>query len=94
MEVIQLAKKEAKVVGRPIDSQLLEYLFLRAAYATHGKSWEELNMWLSEITLDEIEMANLYQELVLRKHEVDLVLKFSTEQQFGNTVTCQDQQQA
>ena len=43
MEVVQSAKKEAKVVGRPIDTQLLKYLLLRGAYATHGKYWEELN---------------------------------------------------
>ena len=53
MEVIQLAKKEAKMVGRPIDSQLLKYLFLRGAYATSGKYWEELNMWFSDKNMDE-----------------------------------------
>jgi hypothetical protein len=31
MEVIQLEKKEAKVVGRPIDLQLLKYVFFRGA---------------------------------------------------------------
>ena len=72
MEVIQLSKKKAKMVGRPIDSQLLKYLFLRGAYATSGKYWEELNMWFSDKNMDEIEMAYLYQDLVLRKHEVDL----------------------
>jgi hypothetical protein len=46
VEVIQQAKKEANVVGRPIDLQLLKYLFLRGAYATHGKYWEELTMHL------------------------------------------------
>ena len=40
MEVIQLAKKEAKVVGRPLETQLLKYLFLRGAYTTLGKYWE------------------------------------------------------
>jgi hypothetical protein len=76
MEVVQLAKKEAKVVGRPIETQLLKYLLLRGAYATHGKYWEELNGWLSDRNLDELEMAKLYQELVLRKHEVELEQKF------------------
>jgi len=72
MEVIQLAKKEAKVVGRPIDTQLLKYLFLRGAYATHGKYWEELNVWLNDRNMDELDMERLYQELVLRKREVEL----------------------
>ena len=63
------------MVGRPIDTQLLKYLLLRGAYVTHGKYWEELNCWLSDRNLDELEMANLYQELVLRKHEVELVQK-------------------
>ena len=76
MEVIQLAKKEAKVVGRPIETQLLKYLLLRGAYATHGKYWKELNGWLSDRNLDELEMATLYQELVLRKHEVELEQSF------------------
>ena len=76
MEVAQLAKKEAKVVGRSIETQLLKYLLLRGAYATHGKYWEELNGWLSDRSLDEVEMAKLYQELVLRKHEVELEQKF------------------
>ena len=76
MEVVQLAKKEANVVGRPIDTQLLNYLLLKGAYATHGKYWEELNGWLNDRNLDELEMANLYQELVLRKHEVELEQKF------------------
>jgi hypothetical protein len=76
MEVIQLAKKQAKVVGRPIDSQLLKYLFLREAYAHHGKYWEKLNCWLPDKNLDEVEIVNLYQELVLRKREVELEQKF------------------
>jgi hypothetical protein len=76
MKVIQLAKKEANVVGRPIDSQLRKYLFLREAYANHGKYWEELNVWLNDKNMDELEMANLHQELVLKKREVDLKLKF------------------
>ena len=62
MEVIQLAKKEAKVVGRPIDTQLLKYLFLRGAYATHGKYWEELNVWLNDRNMDELDMERLYQD--------------------------------
>ena len=77
MKVVQLAKKEAKVVGRPIETQLLKYLLLRRAYATHGKYWKELNGWLSDRNLDELEMAKLYQELVLRKHEVELEQKFN-----------------
>jgi hypothetical protein len=89
MRVTQLAKKEAKVVGRPIDLQLIKYLFLRKAYATHGKYWEELNMWLSDKNLDEIEMANLYQELVLRKHEVDLELKFKGPSPLNNNLAIQ-----
>ena len=42
MEVVQLAKKEAKVVGRLIHTQLLNYLLLRGAYAAHGKYWRNL----------------------------------------------------
>ena len=89
MEVIQLAKKEAKVVGRPIETQLLKYLFLRGASATHGKYWEELNMWLSDKNMDELQMASLYQELVLRKHEVDLELKFKGPSPTNNTLAIQ-----
>jgi hypothetical protein len=74
MEVIQQAKKEAKVVGRPIDSQLLKYLYLRGAYAAHGKYWEELNVWLNDMMIWSSIMERLYQELVLRKREVDLEL--------------------
>ena len=36
-EVVLLAKKEAKTVGRPIEQQLLKYLFGRAAQAMHNK---------------------------------------------------------
>jgi hypothetical protein len=89
MEVIQLTKKEAKVVGRPIDSQLLKYLFLRGAYANHGKYWEELNVWLNDKNLDELEMTNLYQELVLRKREVDLELKFKGPNPTNNNLAIQ-----
>jgi hypothetical protein len=47
MEVLQWTKREDKVVGRPIDLQLLKYLILRGAYANNGKYWEELNgAWL------------------------------------------------
>ena len=89
MEVIQLAKKKAKVVGRPIETQLLKYLFLRGEYATHGKYWEELNVWLGDKNMDELEMANLYQELVLRKHEVDLELKFKGPSPTNNNLAIQ-----
>ena len=64
------------MVVRPIETQLIKYLLLRGAYATHGKYWEELNGWLSDRNLDELEMAKLYQELVLQKHEVELEQKF------------------
>ena len=88
MEVIQLAKKEAKVVGRPIKTQLLKYLFLRGVYATHGKYWEELNVWLNDKNLDELEMAILYQKLVLKKHEVDLEQKFKGPTPTNNNSAC------
>ena len=89
MEVIQLAKKEAKVVGRPIETQLLKYFILRGAYATHGKYWEELNGWLGDKNVDELEMATLYQELVLRKHEVDLEMKFKGPSSTNNNLAIQ-----
>ena len=57
IKVIQLAK-EAKAVGRPIDQQLLKYLFLRGAYATHGKYWEELKVWLNDRNMDELDMRD------------------------------------
>ena len=93
MEIVQLAKKEAKVVGRPIETQLLKYLLLRGAYATHGKYWEELNGWLSDSNLDELEMTNLYQKLVLQKHKVELEQKFKGPTPTYNNfyaIICQD----
>ena len=39
-EVVLLAKKEAETVGRPVDSQLLKYLIVRAAQAMHNKYWK------------------------------------------------------
>ena len=89
MEVVQLAKKEAKQVGRPIDTQLLKYLLLRGAYATHGKYWEELNGWLNDKNLDELGMADLYQEMVLRKHEVELEQKFEGPTPTNNNLAMQ-----
>ena len=89
MEVIQVAKKEAKVVGRPIDTQLLKYLFLRGVYATHNKYWEELNNWLNDKNLNELEMSTLYQELVLRKHEVELEQKFKGPTPTNNNLAMQ-----
>ena len=62
MEVAQSAKKEAKVVGRPIDPQLLKYLLLTAAYATHGKYWEKLNGWLNDKNLNELRMEEERKE--------------------------------
>ena len=89
MEVIQVAKKEAKVVGGPIDTQLLKYLFLRGVYATHNKYWEELNNWLNDKNLNELEMSTLYQELVLRKHEVELEQKFKGPTPTNNNLAMQ-----
>jgi hypothetical protein len=77
------------VVGRPIDSQLLKYLFLRGAYATHGKYWEELNVWLNDKSMDELDMARLYQELVLRKREVDLEFNFKGPSSTNNNLAIQ-----
>ena len=89
MEVIQQAKKEAKVVGRPIDSQLLKYLYLRGAYAAHGKYWEESVVWLNDRNIDELDMVRLYQELVLRKRELDLELKFKGPSLTNNNLAIQ-----
>ena len=83
------SQEGGKVVVKPIETQLLKYLFLRGAYATHGKYWEELNVWLSDKNMDELEMANLYQELVLRKHEVDLELKFKRPSPTNNNLAIQ-----
>jgi hypothetical protein len=73
----------------PIDSQLLIYLFFRGAYATHGKYWEELNVWLNDKNIDELDMARLYQELMLRKREVDLELKFKGPSPTNNNLAMQ-----
>jgi hypothetical protein len=89
IEVIQLAKKEAKVVGRPIETQLLKYLYLRGVYATHAKYWEDFNVWLNDKNLDELQMATLYQELVLRKHEVDSEQKFKGPTPTNNNLAIQ-----
>jgi hypothetical protein len=77
------------VAGRPIKTQLLKYLFLRGVYATHGKYWEELNVWLNDKNLDGLEMATLYQKLVLRKHEVDLEQKFKGPTPTNNNLAMQ-----
>jgi hypothetical protein len=82
MEVIQLAKKEAKVVGRPIETQLLKYLYLQGVYATHAKYWEDFNVWLND-------KNTLYQELVLRKHEVDSEQKFKGQTPTNNNLAIQ-----
>ena len=89
MEIIQLAKKEVKAVGRLIEPQLLKYLLLRGVYATHGKYWEELNVWLNGKSLDELQMAKLYQELVLRKREVELEHKFKGPTPTNNNLAMQ-----
>ena len=77
------------MVGRQIDSQLLKYLLLRGVYATHGKYWEELNVWLNDKSLDELQMSKLYQELVLRKHEVELEQKFKGPTPTNNNLAMQ-----
>jgi hypothetical protein len=64
-EVVLLAKKEAETVGRPIDKQLLKYLIVRAAQAMHNKYWKELNRWLQDVNVDEVELFKLYQDHVL-----------------------------
>jgi hypothetical protein len=72
MEVIQLAKEEAQILGRPLDKQFMKYLFLRGAYANHDNYLEEFNGWLNDKNLDELQMTTSYQELVLRTRKVDL----------------------
>ena len=64
-EVVLLAKKEAETVGRPVDHQLLKYLIVRAAQAVHNKYWKDLNRWLQDTTISEIELFKLYQDHVL-----------------------------
>jgi hypothetical protein len=61
----------------------------RGAYATHGKYWEELNVWRNDKFMDELDMARLYQELVLRKREVDLELKFKGPSPTNNNLAIQ-----
>ena len=82
-EVVLLAKNKAETVGRPIDQQLLKYLIGRAAQALHNKYWKELNSWLQDLNVNEIELFKLYQDHVLLEHEVDMNLRYS-----GNNTEC------
>ena len=82
-EVVLLAKKEAETVGRPIYQQLLKYLNVRDAQALHNKYWKELNSWLQDVQVNEIELFKLYQDHVLLGHEVVMDLRYS-----GNNPKC------
>ena len=82
-EVVLLAKKEAETVGRPVNQQLLKYLIVRAAQAIHNKYWKELNGWLQDTTISEIDLFKLYQDHVLLEHELDMDMHHS-----GNNPEC------
>ena len=58
-------------------------------YATHSKYWEELNAWLNDRNINDLDMSSLYQELVLRKHEVELEQKFNGPTPTNNNLAMQ-----
>ena len=66
-----------------MDSQLLKYLIVRAAQAMHNKYWKELNRWLQDTSISEIDLFKLYQDHVLVEHEVDIDMRYS-----GNNPEC------
>ena len=88
-EVVLLAKKEAETVGRPVDQQLLKYLNVRAAQAMQNNYWKELNRWLHDLNITEIELFKLYQDHVLLEREVDMDLRYSGNNPDGNQLALQ-----
>ena len=43
----------------------------------HNKYWKELNRWLQDTYISEIELFKLYQDHVLVEHEVDMYMRYA-----------------
>ena len=83
-EVVLLAKKEAEMLGRPVEQQLLKYLIVRAAQALHNKYWKELNRWLTDLSIHESQLFKLYQDHVINEHEVNMDQRYNGANPEGN----------
>ena len=50
---------------------------MRAAQAVHNKYWKELNRWLQDTNISEIDLFKLYQDHVFVEHEVDMDMRYT-----------------